>query len=215
MSTSRFIVFVVLTGALASCSYRGLSPHAQNQAVNSFEDPHRSDYHLIIVDRNGQPLKPQCRRKVGAGGTKYLVQAQPFPGATIEEQNREYEEYLQAMMKNIKASGKKKLMIYIHGGMNFLTGSVQTAADTLVKFDDREKGYELDKDTYPLFVCWDSPFTGYGEQVTWIRAGKTEKHSRGFGGFGNIYSILTMPLQVVADVGRAVSKFPVELAEFA
>ena len=174
--------------------------------------------HLIVVGKTGEPLRPVGNWKIKGGKPSLCVTTKAFESNSSESGGKTFDDYLNALQSAIQKSGKHKVMIYFHGGMNFLAGAVQNAGETAAKFEGKlplPKEYKLDADTYPLFVCWDSPFTGYGEQVTWVRAGKTEQYSENFGHVGNFYSMATMPLHVLADIGRAVTKFPAELTQFA
>lgn len=105
--------------------------------------------------------------------------------------------YLQQMFANVQHSRKKKICIYIHGGMNKIAGAVEKAAwahQEMMRYGH-----------YPIFVCWDSsPVTTYFDQILWVREGR---HRRGTS--GAVWSLATSPLYLLADFGRAVTRAPV------
>ena len=207
---------LVLFSGCAPLGQRGNAAVAGDGATTAWEPWDSPQNHLVIVGSGGQPLRPEGRRRRVQGKWEYSVKARPFAGS-VAEQSAEHDRYLRSFVEHLCASGKHKLLIYAHGGMNWVAGAVQNAGQTLGRFEERPaaKDYRIDADTYPIFICWNSPFTGYGEQLAWVRAGKTEEHSSGFGRHGDVFALLTAPLHLVADVGRAATRFPAELAQFA
>ena len=168
--------------------------------------------HIIIVTGNGEPVRPvACRRRNRNGQWEYKVRLDSF-GTSREEQAKQYDWYLKALVENILKSRHTRLMIFIHGGMNFVSGSAKHAVELVGAWKDKAEGFNIDSRGYPIFICWDSPPTGYREQVTWVRAGKTEKYGRSVG--RRIYALGTLPLHILADIGRASTRFPAELFEF-
>src|SRR6266705_2994708 len=97
----------------------------------------------------------------------------------------------------------QRVMIFIHGGMNVSSQATERAISLLRSKEIEKSGY------YPFFICWDSPFYGDWEQVLWVRAGRTERFGR-----GGFYAIATAPFQILADVGRAITRLPVEICAF-
>jgi hypothetical protein len=100
--------------------------------------------------------------------------------------------------KGFRNSGKTNLMIFVHGGMNSRDVGLQHYLDDFKQID----GY------YPVFVVWPSgPWSTYVEHLFLVRQGiKMEtKKEKAFG-------ILTSPLMLVADLGRAVTRLPMVIA---
>lgn len=195
MKVSTCLMATLLIGAALTRAVASDFPDAQK--------------HIIVVGRNGEPKRPEITREKDASGEwKYHVVLNPFVSGVRGEGG--YDQYI----KNIAdAAHGKRLMIHIHGGMNAVSGAVIGAAERIGKWREQAPGFEkLDAEGYPLFICWDSPFTGYGEQALWVRAGKTERYSRRQGW---LWSLATSPLELVADLGRGVTRMPAEIANFA
>ncbi|MEY2481609.1 MAG: hypothetical protein QOK24_137 [Verrucomicrobiota bacterium] len=187
-------------------------------AAESWKDYTEPQYHIIVVKGNGEPFRPVVQRRQRKGEWQYKVKLESF-GRTPEEQTKAYKIYLEALAANIRKSKKTELTVFIHGGMNFVSGSVKHAVSLVAnneRFQEfREeglRGFDISSHGYPIFICWDSPPTGYGEQSLWVRAGKTEKYGRSVG--RGIYAWASLPFQILADAGRAVTRLPLELFEF-
>jgi pimeloyl-ACP methyl ester carboxylesterase len=164
-------------------------------------------FHIIVVKGSGEPYRPVAYRRPKANGTwEYKVELKSF-GSSPQEQAQAYEDYLEALVVNIRKTNHTELMVFIHGGMNFVSGSVKRAVE-LVGDDSRY----ISSKGYPIFICWDSPPTGYGEQTLWVRAGKTEKYGRSVG--RHLYAWASLPLHLLADAGRAVTRLPAGIFEF-
>ena len=192
---------------------------AATAAANEWQDYPKPQYHIIVVKGNGEPFRPVVqRRRNREGEWEYKVTLKSF-GSTPEEQTEAYKKYVAALVDSIKRSRQKKLTVFIHGGMNFVLGSVKHAAELVgndeefqERHEQRLQGFDISSHGYPIFICWDSPPTGYGEQALWVRAGKTERYGRSVG--RGIYAWASLPFQILADAGRAVTRFPLELFEF-
>jgi hypothetical protein len=174
-------------------------------------DYREAQRHLIVIRPRGEPVKPIIkRREVSPGQWEYKVEQMKTFGATAEEQTKNYEKYLEPIVDAAAKAGR--VMFFIHGGMNFVSGSTKRAAE-LVGKDQKCSDYDLSAQGYPIFICWDSPPTGYGEQLAWVRAGKTERY--GETATHKTYALLTLPFHLLADVGRGLARFPAELSQFA
>jgi len=100
--------------------------------------------------------------------------------------------------KGFRDSGKTNLLIFVHGGMNSRDVGLKHYLDDFKQID----GY------YPVFVVWPSgPWSTYVEHLLWVRQGikmETKKEKA--------FSLLTSPLMLVADLGRAVTRLPMVIA---
>lgn len=162
--------------------------------------------HIIVIDHKGEPLSAEITKSDKGGKSKYKVgftKLKRTPKNPNDPKN--YRLYIQNILDHIAESKTNKIMFFIHGGMNFTSGAVVRAAELLDKGDIARKGY------YPIFICWDSnPFTTYLEHLFWVRAGKTEKYGR-----SHAYSLITSPLYLFGDFGRAITRMPAEISALA
>src|SRR5947207_834019 len=91
----------------------------------------KARYHLIVVNGNGEPLLPTVHRRLKGNHYDYQVKLERFGGATVKEQSDRYQEYLEAMISEIQRQKARKILIHIHGGMNFVSGAAQHAVELL------------------------------------------------------------------------------------
>ena len=110
-------------------------------------------------------------------------------------------EYLRTnVFAGFQQSGKKKLMLFVHGGLN-----------------DRKEGMEhfwrdykevLRGEYYPVFVVWPSGWKAtYVEHLLWVRQGvRAETFNQ------KLFSLSTSPFTLLADLGRALTRLPMVIA---
>ena len=203
-----------LTSPLASASGNESSWHEFPEAQQ----------HIIVVQGRGEPMRPiVCRRQIN-GDWQYKVRlkkfaksAQPSPSPNQSPCQRSprvpdaYDAYVKGIIDGIKASRAKSVLFFIHGGMNFPGGAARHAA-WLIGQDKRSTDFDLSSTGYPIFICWDSPPTGYLEQLAWVRAGRSEQYGRSIA--HTAYAIGTLPFHLLADLGRGFTRFPAELSMF-
>lgn len=100
--------------------------------------------------------------------------------------------------KGFRDSGKTNLLIFVHGGMNSRDVGLQHYLDDFKQID----GY------YPVFVVWPSgPLSTYVEHLFWVRQGIKMETTK-----EKMFSFLTSPFMLVADLGRAVTRLPMVIA---
>lgn len=88
----------------------------------------------------------------------------------------------------------KRIVIFAHGGLNFLKQAIQRAAS---------EGPIAERDCYPIFICWDSSFsTSYVEHLTSIRNGVDR------GGDASGWAWLTAPVYLATDLATSVVRTP-------
>jgi pimeloyl-ACP methyl ester carboxylesterase len=113
----------------------------------------------------------------------------------------ELDQYLQStLLKAFLASGKEKLLLFVHGGLN---DRKQGMAHFWDSYAEVMRG-----DYYPVFVVWPSGWAStYTEHLLWVRQGiKAETAAE------KTFGILTSPLALLADIGRAVTRLPLVAA---
>ncbi len=168
--------------------------------------------HVIVIKGGGEPMCPEISwRRTSSGRLQAQASLHAFPKPKDHETDA-YNKYVEGIIRGVRASGRKKLLFFIHGGMNFPSQAAAHAADLLAR-DHPGSDFDLSSQGYPIFICWESPPTGYAEQVTWVRAGRTERYGESVG--HRAYALLTLPFHILADAGRGLTRFPAQLSEFA
>ncbi len=93
------------------------------------------------------------------------------------------------------AAGHKRILIFVHGGLNTLNGSAERINGLMANYFNSHLN-----DYYPIFVNWDSGFfSSYFEHLTMVRQGKVEPVKGPF----------TTPFVFLEDTGRAVTRAPI------
>jgi hypothetical protein len=144
--------------------------------------------HIVMFDADGRPVEP-----VGAlfGGD----------GKVLEERLEglvrptAWDRYLDDMFQEVERFGKdrskKRLVIFIHGGLNTRRGAVQRATELIRKM--------LEDGSYPIFVNWRSSlFSSYRDHLLFVRQGDD------WGWLGVPFA----PFYFAADAARAVARAP-------
>ncbi len=147
-------------------------------------DP-RLTAHVIMADQDGQPLNPLTQQSMD---------------------RNHYQLYLDSLVANLKANaptdkdGKKKVLIFVHGGLNTQKDSLQRANAFFEPIlTGPTNGY------YPIFINWPSGLTAsYGEHLLRIRQGRKESLA---------YGLITSPLYLAADLGQSIARGPTVLLE--
>ncbi|HEY2713836.1 MAG TPA: hypothetical protein VGI60_15080 [Chthoniobacterales bacterium] len=183
----------------------------------------KAQQHIIVIAGGGVPKRPVLiRRKISNGAWELkLLRLDDFPKAKIKSETpvagqiiepNSYQAYIDGILAGIRESKNHHIFFFIHGGMNSTSGAALRAARLLSDDESGGSDFDLSNTGYPIFICWDSYFTGYFEQVTWVRAGHSERYGQSTG--HSLYALTTMPFHLLADVGRGFTRFPAELSEF-
>jgi len=137
-------------------------------------------HHAIFVDHDGQALTP----RVDSGG--------------VALDSAGYARYLHDMLDAIRSSGRRMLLLFIHGGVVPLEEGLE---------DSRRMVHDVmadstQRDVFPIAINWESSLFGsYSEHLFSIRQGRRETRP--------LAVALTAPFYLLADVGRAVARAPV------
>jgi hypothetical protein len=95
--------------------------------------------------------------------------------------------------ENDPRHGERKIMIFVHGGLNDPNDSLAAA--------DAEMDCVMDAGYYPVYLDWNSGFVStYGEHVISLTQGEPGEMP---------WRVLLTPAYVVADMGRALCRFPI------
>ena len=169
--------------------------------------PQDAARHLLVVDPHGEPRYPLL--KLDSAGTPRLKTLSKFTP------DFSYQSHIEQIVHEIEKNNSN-VLFFIHGGMNNVAGAVERGARIYKEYCDSQGTgpyHDLTKQGYPIFICWDSPFTGYAEQVAYVRAGKTEQYGRSIG--HKLFAFATLPFHLLADFGRGILRFPEDWSEFA
>jgi hypothetical protein len=142
--------------------------------------------HVIIVDKDGIALKPHPHYE-----SSYLFGLAPI----FERMSRsDFAKYVNNILDKIAALPNKKIVFFVHGGLNNYRNALSLA-------DKRLKEMEKD-DFYPIFILWRSGLVPcYWEHLTEFRQGRTPLTSW----YGRIFLLLA---NMLADLGRVISRYP-------
>jgi len=156
--------------------------------------PHEMVPHLIALDGDGDSYEIEVS-KPAASST----------GTTDDQEEVlepiSFEDHLDKIKNGIKGSGKKNVLIYVHGGLKGMKGSVKNAV--MIKKVMEAVNLESRKDDYyPVFVNWESGMlTSYGDHLWKIRQGRVAR----------TLGPLSSPFYFLADMGRALTRAPATL----
>jgi alpha/beta hydrolase fold. len=170
--------FILLLIFISGCS-------SLNQ--NTYE--YKLSQQPILPNSNITDVKLSCedwtRHVVAANGRgefkpiKFL-----HPDCNKQEPITKLDDHLNQIVRSVVASGKKRLLIFIHGGMN-------DYKDSLGRVERDLSAMMQDPDTYPIFIIWPSEmFDSYGDSIAHYYQGSWD-HPGYF---------LTVPFKFAADL---------------
>src|SRR6266496_5835818 len=188
-------------------------------------------HHILAVDEDGNALVPIVQRALAKDGTyRYsashkildgeetrgakvnsaLLKAaeagekpkeQPYNDrmATVLEGRQKLYKYLDAMFAEIRRRRPKEIVIYIHGGLNNIDGAIAKSALLTDTFEEQHTSQ------YFIGICWNSNLMPtYGQHLFGVREGLHQGPK----------AIATSPAMLIADVGSAAARLPMNLASF-
>jgi hypothetical protein len=113
----------------------------------------------------------------------------------VEPATYTYDRQLDQMIESIRKSKRKKIMIYVFGGMNSVDSMVDSA-------EEIGQAIYSKTDYYPIFINWESTlFECYLDHLFMIRRGAKSYT------FGPALS----PFYLTVDIGRALTRLPVNM----
>jgi pimeloyl-ACP methyl ester carboxylesterase len=216
----KYAISVVLSFTLCLASevaFSELSPNYQ--------------HHILAVDEDGSALLPIVERglakdgtyryrashkmldgeeirgakvnstllKAVAGGEKPKEQPYNDRMATVLQGRQTLYTYLDAMFAEIRRRRPKEIVIYIHGGLNNIDGAIAKSAVLTDMFDEQHTSQ------YFIGICWNSNLMPtYGQHLFGVREGLHQGPK----------AIATSPAMLIADVGGAAARLPMNLASF-
>lgn len=125
---------------------------------------------------------------------------EPYPCYTVdgifyEDGYPTFSAQLNDFERNLKSSGRKRVLIYVFGGMNSVDDTVERSRELIDSIWETS-------DYYPLMINWESSlFESYGDHLVFIRNGVRSYW------LGPALS----PFVLLADVSRAVVNLPINM----
>ena len=186
-------------------------------------------HHILAVDEDGSALSPTVERSPAKDGTyRYKASHKPLEGEEIrgakvnsdllkaeaprgqpQPYNKRMEvalqgrkplyTYLDEMFEEVRERKPSEIIIYIHGGLNNIDGAIAKCAALTDMFNEQHEP------AYFIGICWNSNLMPtYGQHLFGVRDGLHQPPK----------AIATSPAMLIADVGGAAARFPMNLASF-
>ena len=161
---------------------------------------------IVMFDYQGNPVHPctsTTKRDVPSQGECEDVSSMPRLGSY--EQIPDFPGYLQPMFSSMDTffenKGGKKILIYVHGGLNSRGGTLERVAD------DKTWGSPLYQEIlssgqYPVFVNWNSGLlSSYSDHLFRVRQKEDSP----------LLGAVTWPVYLGMDILRSLSRVPMVL----
>lgn len=171
--------------------------------------------HVVMVNGAGDLIDPHTNIGDPASGQHVLFK--PYP--TLKNSNQYFEDLFTAIHEKTPAGpgGKRRLLLYVHGGMNTARSSIERAT----KYSQEI----LASGTYPVFINWDSSLTSsYLDHLLSLRQGRVAEDWccgawKELGGWrhtaaklaGFTAQVMTTPPYLALDVVRGTIRLPVDI----
>jgi pimeloyl-ACP methyl ester carboxylesterase len=159
-------------------------------------EPINYRHHIIAVDKDGSALMPTVTKTNG----KYSARFERIDGEdtrdikNIGKLRTPYSMYLDEMFDDIARRHPRQVVIYVHGGMNFIAGAAEKSAQMADEL--------VPQGIYPICICWNSNlFDTYGAHLFEVRNGISRP----------LRAILTSPAALLADFGSSAARAPYTL----
>lgn len=146
----------------------------------STPDVQKSDLdYMVMFDGDGMPIDPM---------SKHAGDVMSYDELTEEV----YAQRVDSIVRNIEASGKQRVVIFIHGGLNTQPESVARAVELHRPI--------LDDGAYPIFINWQSNlYSSYRDHLLWLRRGRE----------GSGWEAVFAPFYLLEDIVSGLIRFPV------
>jgi len=159
---------------------------------------------IIMVNAKGQPVDPTgnvaCQEDLnGACNGRHSIFRQYQPYSASNDYNAHIDQVINGIeeYKKNNEGRPKRILIYVHGGLNYQVDTVERAAEL---YQDISKG-----EAYPIFINWQSSFIpSYRYHLTHVRQGE-DWHQ---GTWSSIGAYITAPFYFAADLARAAVRLP-------
>ncbi len=179
--------------------------------------------HILMFNAKGNPVDP-CTFAVTPAPNQVdpsepyncqEVRKAVWPKDYKTQDKDEFDKHLDSIFKGIekqfKNKTKKKVLFYVHGGLNSRSGALERVVDTHWKEDtDKNADKQLYKKIiaggyYPIFINWHSGLVStYGDHLLNIRQGEDSP----------VLGAITAPVVFGIDVARSIARAPLVITSF-
>src|SRR5215831_13263476 len=164
--------------------------------------------HVVMFNGKGKPVRPTGNlghnRYSDFLADRQMTTEEDCEGKPKDTCTDEYSAYLKELYGEIEKfkpkqnTDTKKILLYIHGGLNSSIDSLSTVTDPIEDQKDRVE-HIIAQDYYPIFINWDSSlWSSYFDYLLFVRQGQRRPW----------WGPLTFPFVLVSDVGRSILRAP-------
>ncbi|BFU90881.1 MAG: hypothetical protein NTAFB01_20680 [Nitrospira sp.] len=171
--------------------------------------------HVVMVNGAGDLIDPHAN--VGDPNSNQHILFKPYP--ILQNSKQYFDDLFASMNKKTHPGpgGKKRILLYVHGGMNTARSSIERAT----KYSNEI----LTSGTYPIFINWDSSLTSsYLDHLLSLRQGRVAEDWccgawKELGGWRNTGAklagfaakVVTTPPYLALDMVRGTIRLPVDI----
>jgi pimeloyl-ACP methyl ester carboxylesterase len=165
--------------------------------------------HVVMFNGKGKPVRTQGN--LGANRySDFLSDRQMTINEDCEAQpvgtcSDEYSDHINEIYEGIEKfepkqnPNKRKILLYIHGGLNSSIDSLSTITDPIEDGKDRLE-HIIAQDYYPIFINWNSSlWSSYFDYLFFVRQGERSP----------VRGPLTFPFVLVSSLARSILRAPV------
>lgn len=167
--------------------------------------------HIIMVNSEGVALDPTgnvgCDPEPALCNGRHVplwfLEYRPLDADLNGTNGKHYEAYLKRLIATLQAhpksqNGKRKLLLFVHGGLNEQTDSLRRATKLAKLLEEQEKS-----EYFPIFINWDSSFyASYYDHLFHVRQGE-------YVAWWNPRGLLLSPAYLLLDIVRGIAGAPV------
>jgi hypothetical protein len=162
--------------------------------------------HIIMINSQGHAIDPTGNLFCQTGSQLCKGWHVPIWLADYDELGQDgredYDEYLDGLFASLrkhsdaKNNGKRKVLIFVHGGMNKQKDAIERAAQLSPRIKNDSDHY------YPIFINWDSSFlSSYYDHLFHVRQGVYYRSWQ-------LRAWVLAPFYFLADMGRMIAQTP-------
>lgn len=193
------------------CAILGCTKIPPKLTADDPEHPANPFYHMLTYDWRGLPVDPtgnsECQPQIKSstqGNEPKLCNGRYAllrPFTELEDYERYIDNVLKAREDYFNRTGNPKVLIFVHGGLNTLKGSIERALKLHKLIEKGDPGY------FPIFINWQASLTAsYFDHLFNVRQGEEwEAWARPF-------SWLLSPFYLAADLARSIGRAPLTWA---
>jgi hypothetical protein len=189
-----------LISTLTGC---GVFPHKIKDPEDQAKTLEVPSNNIIMVNAKGRPVDPTGNTGCKQEGVAPCEGSHSTAADYNELEPLEYQAHVDELLNALdrRKGHSRKILIYIHGGLNTQAGAVERA--TILNKPITDSGY------FPIFINWQSSLvTSYKDHIFYLRQGADWREGDLPGkmaGWGS------SPFYLIADVSRAIARAPVAM----